>query len=87
MFRHNPKNIGYFVEKDHKNEFTYRLTNDAWAIEHGLLHEMDVGFCGESRFCNVKKTVVYVCVNEDNTGNPVVEKWNITKNVGCSFLD
>lgn len=56
-------NIGYFVEKEHKHEFTYRLTNDPWALAFGFKHECDVGSNPqEVRFCTVKKTRVDVCV-------------------------
>lgn len=29
------------------------------------------------RYCNIKKTVAYIVVDEDDNGNPVVQKWNI----------
>ena len=33
------------------------------------------------RYGLVKKTVAYICVDEDEFGLPVVEKWNLKKNV------
>lgn len=30
------------------------------------------------RYANVKKTVAYIVVDEDDWGQPVIEKWNIT---------
>jgi len=32
---------------------------------------------GSFRFANVLKTVAYVVIDEDEYGNPVIEKWNI----------
>ena len=80
MYRQHDNNIGYFVEKEHKHEFTYRLTNNAWALEHGFKHECDVGYNPqEIRFCTVKKTRVDMCYDE--RGEPMVETWVISKNV------
>jgi len=31
------------------------------------------------RYALVKKTVAYVCVDEDDYGQPVVEKWHIKR--------
>jgi len=81
MYRQHQDNKGYFVEKDYKNEFTYRKTTNEWALEHGFEYEMDVGFYKEVRFCNVKKTRAYVCTDEDDSGKPVVETWIISKHI------
>lgn len=83
MFKFNTDNIGYFVEKELKNEFTYRLTKNEWALHFGLIHEIDVGL--GVRFGLVKKTVCLIAIDEDN-GNPVIEKWKLSKNVNCSFI-
>jgi len=32
------------------------------------------------RYANVKKTVAYIVVDEDDYGQPVIEKWAIRKN-------
>ena len=77
MYRQHQENIGYFVEKEFKHEFTYKETRDEWALKHGFKHEID---CGEIRFGNVKKTRAYVVINEDS-GSPILETWVITKNV------
>ena len=53
MYRQHKDNIGYFVEKEFKNEFTYRETKDEWAIKHGFKYECDVGFHFNHFFCNV----------------------------------
>ena len=82
MMNLSKKNIGEFREADHGHWFTYRLTEDEWAIKNGLLHEIDVGTymlgieCGW-RYGVVKKTVAYICVAEDCYGKPVNEKWKI----------
>ena len=82
MYRQHDNNIGYFVEKEHKHEFTYRLTNNPWALAFGFKHECNVGYNPqEIRFCNVKKTRVDMCYDEDERGEPMVETWVITKNV------
>jgi hypothetical protein len=62
--------------------FEYRIGDGTaegqgdWGITHGFIHEIPV--CdGSVRFANVKKTVAHVCVDEDDEGNPIVEKWQI----------
>jgi len=76
MYRQNEENIGSFIEKEFKHEFTYRLTKDKWAIEQGYEHEIDVGFnAGDVRFANVKKTVVYILCDDG-----VEQKWLLAKN-------
>ena len=80
MYRQNEENIGSFIEKEFKHEFTYRVTKDKWAIEQGYEHEIDVGFnAGDVRFGNVKKTVAYVLC-DDLDGNAVEQKWLLAKN-------
>lgn len=65
--------LGIFRNKETGVYFEYRETSDPWAISSGFKHEIFV--LDGVRFANVKKTVVYVCVDEDENGNPVVEKW------------
>ena len=79
MYRQNQENTGSFIEKEFKNEFTYRLTKDEWAISQGYMHEIDVGFFREVRFGTVKKTVAYVLCN-DQDGNTVEQKWLLARN-------
>lgn len=74
--------IGEFREKEFGKHFEYRISEGTapgqgeWGIKHGFKHE--IAICdGSVRFANVKKTVAYVCIDEDEYGNPVVEKWNI----------
>ena len=72
-----PKTIGMFREKEHGNWFEYRLTEDEWALKQGLTHEIAIAY-GEKRYAQVKKTVVYVAVDEDEYGKAVIEKWSIS---------
>ena len=79
MYRQNEENIGSFIEKEFKCEFTYRSTKDEWAIEQGYEHEIDVGYNGDVRFGNVKKTVAYILCSE--WGDEMeLQKWFLTKN-------
>lgn len=62
--------------------FEYRVSTGAapfqgeWGIENGFKHE--IAICdGSVRFANIKKTVAYVCIDEDDCGKPIVEKWKI----------
>jgi len=76
MYRQNEENIGSFIEKEFKHEFTYRNTKDEWAIKQGYEHEIDVGYnAGDVRFANVKKTVAYVLWDDR-----VEQKWLLAKN-------
>jgi hypothetical protein len=42
-----------------------------------LIHEIDV--LDGIRFAIVRKSIAYVAIDEDQYGNPVLEKWQITK--------
>lgn len=80
MYRYNPENIGWFTEQEFGQEFTYRLTTNVWAMEHGLLWEFDVG--NDSwRYAKVKRTVIYVAFDEADDGSPVLAKWKLKKHV------
>ena len=69
------KSFGEFREVEVGNYFTYRKTDNPWAISQGLEFEIDV--LDGVRFANVKKTVAYVCIDEDEHGNAVMDKWFI----------
>jgi hypothetical protein len=71
-------NIGEFQECEYGNYFTYRKTNNLWAIEQGFSHEIDVGDC-QVRFARVLKTVAYVCTDEDASGKAIFQIWKIKK--------
>jgi len=85
MYRQNEENIGSFIEKEFKHEFTYRNTKDEWAIAQGYKHEIDVGYNGDVRFANVKKTVAYVLEHNPVGIVPLCDdgleqKWVLAKN-------
>tara|TARA_R110002153_G_scaffold5889_1_gene27234 strand:+ start:100 stop:402 length:303 start_codon:yes stop_codon:yes gene_type:complete len=78
---------GAFIEKDHGNLFEYDLvpadhsTGGHAASVSGYPHRVwvsenpvnDSGW----RYALVKKTVVYIVTDEDESGQPVVQKWSI----------
>lgn len=76
MFKCNQNNIGEFVNENYKF-YSYRKTDDKWALSNNFTHEIDV--LDGIRFGVVKKTVAIVCVNENENG-PVIEKWKLKKN-------
>ena len=78
---------GSFVEKDHGNFFEYdlvpqdhvnweRLTWSCGYPHRVWVSENPVNDSGW-RYALVKKTVVYIVVDEDESGQPVVQKWSI----------
>lgn len=71
-----PENVGEFQEATQRHWFTYRPTENPWAIAQGLPFEVDCGH-GEVRFANVLKTVLWLATDEDASGAAVLEKWNI----------
>ena len=79
MYRSNSKNIGEFTEQDYGHCFTYRATEDTWALKHGLTHEVDVGY--DTRFAKVTKSRCYMALDEASDGSPVLETWKIRKHV------
>ena len=77
--------IGVFVEKDTGNYFEYSDNNEPMNIMEDFPHKVWVGgegVCGMSgfRYANVKKTVAYIAVDEDEYGLPVIEKWYLKQN-------
>ena len=76
---------GEFQEKEHGNWFTYKKTDDAWAKQHGLQHEIEVGDHGgvgglkSTRFGTVKGTVAHIATGEKESGHPEMEKWALKK--------
>lgn len=77
--------IGEFTIVGYGTWYEYRISKgDApmqgtWGIDNGFKHEIMV--CdGSVRFCNIKKTVAYIAVGEDEYGKPIVEKWKIKHN-------
>jgi hypothetical protein len=75
------KIIGEFLEVDYGLSFSYALCDpekDQFFIEKGYLHIIDM--VGGTRYGLVKKTVIYIVVDENEEGL-VVEKWNIKKHI------
>lgn len=77
MFKIHANNMGEFKNENNKF-YSYRKTADEWALSHNFTHEIDV--LDGIRFGVVKKSVVLICVNEDENG-PVVEKWKLKLNL------
>lgn len=68
--------LGQFTHVHTHRTFEYRKTNDPWALQHGYVYEIALNF-NLIRYANVKATVAYVVVDEDEQGQPVEEKWRI----------
>lgn len=68
---------GEFYVPETRCYFTFRPAADPWAEKHELIHAIDV--LDGVRFGIVRKTLAYVAVDEDQYGNPVFERWIITK--------
>ena len=70
---------GEFIEKDHGNYFQWSMNDDTMAFCADFPHKIWVGdpIGSPTRYGLVKKTVVYICTDEDEFGLPVVEKWYI----------
>lgn len=64
---------GAFNEKEFGHAFEYISEFNEWS---GMPHLLFVGH-GQTRQAEVKKTVAYVVVDEDDFGKPVIEKWFI----------
>jgi hypothetical protein len=82
---HTKDPIGCFVERDTGNYFEYSVNDDPISMCEDFPHKVWVGgegVCGMRgyRYGIVKKTVAYVCVDEDEFGLPVLEKWQLKKN-------
>jgi hypothetical protein len=81
MYKVSAKNIGEFVEVDHGLSFSYCYADpekDKFFIDKGYLHIIDM--VGGTRYGLVKKTVIYIVVDENEDGL-VVEKWHIKKHI------
>jgi hypothetical protein len=86
---HTKDPIGCFTEKEVGNYFEYSENPEmkegceVWCC---YPHVVWVGSVGDQgyRYANVKKTVAYIVTDEDEYGNPVIEKWSLKKNVRYS---
>ena len=88
-FTHTVDPIGAFDEKEYVNPFEYSINNDTHAFAKDWPHKVWIGDVINNngyRYALVKKTVVYVCVDEDDYGQPVVEKWRIKRHREYSTL-
>ena len=75
---HTSNPIGIFVEKEVGNYFEYSVNDDPlYYFNKDFQHKIWVrdGY----RYGNVKKTVVEICIDEDEYGLPVTEKWYLKK--------
>lgn len=77
-FQDNRKADGQFQERGCGRWFEYRKTDNWWAKQQGLQYVVAVGGLNEMRFANILKTVAYIAVDEDENGNAIIEKWQIT---------
>ena len=72
------KNTGEFFLRETCKWFTFeKNTEDNWGSLHGLTHKVDV--LDGQRYAKVLKTVAYIAVDEDPNGQPVLEKWEISR--------
>lgn len=81
MFNYKQSNDGQingaFQEKSYGNYFSYCQNSDThWLDQKEYPHKIHTidGF----RYARVLKTVAHVVVDENEYGEPVVEKWEIT---------
>ena len=83
---HTKDPIGCFTEKEVGNYFEYSVNDDMdMPNYYRFPHKVWVGgegVCGMTgyRYATVKKTVAYIVVDEDDCGEPVIEKWQLKKN-------
>ena len=88
-FTHTVDPIGCFDEKEYGNPFEYSTNDQTHAWCKDWPHKIWVGDVVHAqgyRYGLVKKTVAYVCTDEDEFGQPVVEKWNIKRHRNYSKL-
>ena len=80
--------IGAVQEKDTGNWFEYSLNDDPFSYCQDFPHKIWVGdgqIGGQQgyRYGTVLKTRLVICVDEDEFGLPVTEKWMLKKN--CEY--
>lgn len=82
-YTHTQDPIGCFTEKEVGNYFEYSMNDDSVVFCEDFPHKIWVGdqIGSPYRYGLVKKTVAYICTDEDEFGLPVVEKWHLKKNV------
>jgi len=68
--------MGQFTVNGMGTYFEYAACTNTWGVAHGFMHE--IFMCdGTTRCANVKKTIAQVCVDENEFGLPVIQKWAI----------
>lgn len=75
-----PLVLGCFTEADEGHQFEYavRLNERSFAPADFAADCPHIVFMNESyRFAKVLKTVAWICVDEDEDGQPVYEKWHL----------
>lgn len=77
-YTHAVKPIGQFVEKEVGNYFEYSVNDTGLPYPFNFPHKIWVG--DGYRLGTVKKTVAYIVTDEDEYGQPVIEKWQLKKN-------
>ena len=81
FYTHTKDPIGAFQEKDTGNWFEFSENTDPLtSFNEDFPHKVwtgGEGVCGDQgyRYAHVMKTRVIVCVDEDEFGLPVKEKW------------
>jgi hypothetical protein len=93
-YTHTVNTIGCFTEKDHGQYFEYSNNTDRvencseWCCFPHLVWVGDTaGGAPGYRYATVKKTVAYIVVDEDESGRPVIEKWQLKKNNPYEVLE
>ena len=72
--------LGCFNEKDFDNLFEFSVNPGVSGFCDDYPHLVWVNSRNpETRYAKVLKTVAYVVVDEDENGDPIVEKWTIKK--------
>ena len=74
-YTHTANPIGVFTEVEVGNYFEYSLNDDTGEFCADFEHKIWVG--DGYRYGNVRKTVLEICVDEDEYGRPVTQKWKI----------
>ena len=82
FFRESDQVTVQFQHRETKVWFDARPCTHEFGLQHGFTHEVCVdtrGIAGDYgfRFAEVKKTVAYMAVDEDEFGQPVIEAWPI----------
>jgi hypothetical protein len=81
--------IGTFKNKEYGTSFDYEANSphDSWLPVVNYPHRVWVSSSFENsgwRYANVKKTVAYIVLDEDEYGQPEIEKWQIKNHLTYS---